>query len=61
MEMERKAQKQIFIPFTAFSQAFNTSNDVGWMAITAHDGIVYFRPERSNCKSNEGEAQGTSG
>ncbi|MBT8185904.1 MAG: ABC transporter permease, partial [Eudoraea sp.] len=33
-----EGQKQIFIPFTAFSQAFNTSNEVGWMAITAHDG-----------------------
>ncbi len=33
-----EGQKQIFIPFTAFSQAFNTSDEVGWMAITAHDG-----------------------
>lgn len=33
-----EGQKQIFIPFTAFSQAFNTGNDVGWMAITANDG-----------------------
>ncbi len=33
-----EAQKEIFIPFTAFSQAFNTGNDVGWMAITAMDG-----------------------
>lgn len=31
-------QKQIFVPFTAFSQAFNEGNDVGWMAITAQDG-----------------------
>lgn len=30
--------KQIFIPFTTFSQAFNKGNDVGWMAITAVDG-----------------------
>ena len=30
-------QKQIFIPFTSFSQAFNTSNNVGWMALTATD------------------------
>lgn len=33
-----EAQKQIYIPFTAFSQAFNRGNDVGWMAITAEDG-----------------------
>ncbi len=33
-----EGQKQIFVPFTAFSQAFNRGNDVGWMAITAHDG-----------------------
>ncbi|WP_442844458.1 ABC transporter permease [Leeuwenhoekiella sp. H156] len=31
-------QKQIYVPFTAFSQAFNMGNDVGWMAITAKDG-----------------------
>ncbi|RKN79536.1 ABC transporter permease [Ulvibacterium marinum] len=33
-----EAQKEIFVPFTTFSQAFNRGNDVGWMAITAHDG-----------------------
>ncbi len=33
-----EGQKQIFIPFTTFSQAFNKGNDVGWMAITAADG-----------------------
>lgn len=33
-----EGQKEIFIPFTAFSQAFNMGNDVGWMAITAKDG-----------------------
>lgn len=33
-----EGQKQIFIPFTAFSQAFNTGGDVDWMAITANDG-----------------------
>ncbi len=33
-----EGQKQIFIPFTTFSQAFNKGNDVGWMAITAEDG-----------------------
>jgi putative ABC transport system permease protein len=29
----------IFIPFTTFSQAFNRADNVGWMAITAVDGI----------------------
>lgn len=33
-----EGQKQIFIPFTTYSQAFNQGNDVGWMAITAADG-----------------------
>jgi len=33
-----EGQKQIFVPFTGFSQAFNRGNDVGWMAITANDG-----------------------
>ena len=28
----------IFIPFTTFSKAFNRGDNVGWMAITAHDG-----------------------
>lgn len=31
-------QSQIFVPFTAFSQAFNRGEKVGWMAITAIDG-----------------------
>jgi putative ABC transport system permease protein len=31
-------QKQIYVPFTSFSQAFNRGNRVGWMAITAQDG-----------------------
>lgn len=30
--------KQIFIPFTSFSQAFNMGDKVGWMAITSKDG-----------------------
>jgi putative ABC transport system permease protein len=30
--------KQIFVPFTTFSQAFNRGDRVGWMAITAQDG-----------------------
>ncbi|MFW2377378.1 ABC transporter permease [Cellulophaga baltica] len=33
-----EGQKEIFVPFTSFSQAFNKGNDVGWMAITAKDG-----------------------
>ena len=32
-----EAQKQIYVPFTAFSQAFNMGETVGWMAITAED------------------------
>ena len=33
-----EGQKQIYVPFTAFSQAFNMGDKVGWMAITAVDG-----------------------
>lgn len=33
-----EGQKQIYVPFTAFSQAFNKGDTVGWMAITANDG-----------------------
>lgn len=33
-----EAQKEIYVPFTSFSQAFNMGNNVGWMAITAKDG-----------------------
>ena len=33
-------QKQIFVPFTSFSQAFNRGDKVGWMAITANDGTA---------------------
>ena len=35
-----RCEKQIFVPFTAFSQAFNMGNRVGWMAITAEDGTT---------------------
>lgn len=35
---DEESQKEIFVPFTAFSQAFNRGEDVGWMAITAKDG-----------------------
>lgn len=31
-------QKNIFIPFTTFQQAFNYGDTVGWMALTARDG-----------------------
>ncbi len=33
------AQKEIYIPFTSFSQAFNQGDNVGWMAITAVDDV----------------------
>ncbi len=33
-----EGQKQVFVPFTTFSQAFNQADNVGWMAITAKDG-----------------------
>ncbi|MEX0290872.1 MAG: ABC transporter permease [Flavobacteriaceae bacterium] len=33
-----EGMKQVFIPFSSFSQAFNTGGDVRWMAITAKDG-----------------------
>jgi len=33
-----EGQKQIYVPFTSFSQAFNMGDKVGWMAITAIDG-----------------------
>ena len=29
----------IFIPFTSFAKAFNTADNVQWMAITAHDDV----------------------
>ena len=33
-----EAQKEVYVPFTSFSQAFNMGDTVGWMAITANDG-----------------------
>ena len=30
-------QKEVYVPFTSFSQAFNMGDIVGWMAITAND------------------------
>ena len=32
-----EGQKEIYVPFTSFSQAFNRGDVVGWMAITAED------------------------
>lgn len=32
------SERQIFMPFTTFSQAYNRADNVGWMAITAKDG-----------------------
>lgn len=32
-----ESQKQVFIPFTTFQQAFNFGDIVGWMTITAQD------------------------
>ncbi|NND87775.1 MAG: ABC transporter permease [Flavobacteriaceae bacterium] len=42
-----EGQKEIFVPFTAFSQAFNMGDRVGWMAITAEDGssITELKPQ----------------
>ncbi|MCH8535001.1 MAG: ABC transporter permease [Flavobacteriaceae bacterium] len=33
-----EASKQIYTPFTAYSQAFNQGENVGWMAVTAQKG-----------------------
>ena len=40
-------QKQIFIPFTTFQQAFNFGDTVGWMALTANDdaSITELKPK----------------
>lgn len=32
------SEREVFMPFTTFSQAYNRSDNVGWMAITAKDG-----------------------
>lgn len=34
-----ESQKQLFIPFTTFQQAFNYGDIVGWMTITAQDDV----------------------
>ena len=41
------AQKNIFIPFTTFQQAFNFGDSVGWMALTANDNasITLLKPK----------------
>ncbi|MBC7606460.1 MAG: ABC transporter permease [Burkholderiales bacterium] len=41
------AQKNIFIPFTTFQQAFNFGDTVGWMALTANDNasITLLKPK----------------
>ncbi len=40
-------QKNIFIPFTTFQQAFNYGDKVGWMALTANDetSITSLKPK----------------
>ncbi|WP_281337122.1 ABC transporter permease [Flavobacterium eburneipallidum] len=40
-------QKNIFMPFTTFQQAFNYGDTVGWMALTANDGasITKLKPQ----------------
>lgn len=41
------AQKNIFVPFTTFQQAFNFGDTVGWMALTANDNasITLLKPK----------------
>ena len=41
------AQKNIFMPFTTFQQAFNYGDTVGWMALTANDNasITELKPK----------------
>jgi len=43
----QEAQKNIFIPFTTFQQAFNFGDTVGWMALTANDNasITTLKPK----------------
>jgi len=36
---QEESANRIFIPFTTFSQAFNRADNVGWMALTAHDNV----------------------
>lgn len=61
------AQKNIFIPFTTFQQAFNFGDNVGWMALTAKDeasitdlkpGILSFMRERHYVHPDDERALG---
>lgn len=61
------AQKNIFIPFTTFQQAFNFGDKVGWMALTANDdasitelrpGILAFMRERHSIHPDDERAVG---
>lgn len=61
------AQKNIFIPFTTFQQAFNFGDRVGWMALTAKDeasitalkpGIIAFMKERHTIHPKDERAVG---
>lgn len=61
------AQKNIFIPFTTFQQAFNFGDTVGWMALTAKDEasitalkpeILSFMRERHNIHPDDARAVG---
>jgi putative ABC transport system permease protein len=61
------AQKNIFIPFTTFQQAFNFGDTVGWMALTAKDeasitalkpGIIAFMKERHTIHPDDERAVG---
>ncbi len=61
------AQKNIFIPFTTFQQAFNFGDRIGWMALTAKDdasitalkpGIIAFMKERHTIHPDDERAVG---
>jgi putative ABC transport system permease protein len=61
------AQKNIFIPFTTFQQAFNFGDRVGWMALTAKDeasitalkpGIIAFMKQRHTIHPDDERAVG---
>jgi len=61
------AQKNMFIPFTTFQQAFNFGDRVGWMALTAKDdasitamkpGIMAFMKQRHTIHPDDQRAVG---
>lgn len=63
----QSAQKNIFMPFTTFQQAFNYGDTVGWMALTAKDGasitdlkdgIFKFLKERHSVHPDDNRAIG---